>query len=60
MKLNLYTLSVLAYGVTAIKLSSEAMGSVADGLLSATEIDSEFDLTCLAQQDCSSTPAVAA
>ena len=49
MKLNLYTLSVLAYGVTAINLGSQTQGSAMDGLASALELDSEFDLSMLAQ-----------
>ena len=45
MKFNLFTLSVLAYGVAAVKLAS------LDGMMMATEMDAEFDMNMFAQTD---------
>ena len=50
MRLNFYTLSVLAYRVTAIKLSTDALSGSGDGVLtSAVQTDPEFDLSWLSQ-----------
>ena len=58
MRLNFYTLSVLAYRVTAIKLSTEALSGSSDGVLtSAVQTDPEFDLSWLSQ-DAAETSAV--
>ena len=49
MRFNIFTLQVLAYGVTALKLNSQIEISTDDGLASSLEMDSEFDQTMLAQ-----------
>ena len=58
MRLSFYTLSVLAYRVTAIRLSTDALSGSSDGVLtSAVQTDPEFDLSWLSQ-DAAGTSAV--